>query len=42
VRAAGVQDFERILERIEAEPVVVRTKSVIVLSRAPSLPAVLS
>lgn len=38
VRAAGVQDFERTLERIEAEPVVVRTKSVIVLSRAPVRP----
>jgi DNA-binding Lrp family transcriptional regulator len=38
VRAADVQDFERILERIEAEPVVVRTKSAIVLSRGPSRP----
>ncbi|MFN0284850.1 MAG: Lrp/AsnC family transcriptional regulator [Kineosporiaceae bacterium] len=38
LRAADVQDFERILERIEAEPVVVRTKSVIVLSRGPSRP----
>jgi len=37
VRAADVQDFERILERIEAEPAVVRTKSVIVLSRGPTL-----
>ncbi len=36
VRARSVQDFERILERISAEPVVVRTKSVIVLSRGPS------
>lgn len=36
VRAHSVQDFERILERIGAEPVVVRTKSVIVLSRGPS------
>ncbi|WP_088287104.1 Lrp/AsnC family transcriptional regulator [Kineosporia sp. A_224] len=36
LRAADVHDFERILERIEAEPVVVRTKSVIVLSRGPS------
>lgn len=35
VRATSVQDFERILERISAEPTVVRTKSVIVLSRAP-------
>jgi DNA-binding Lrp family transcriptional regulator len=38
LRAAGVQDFERILERIEAEPAVVRTKSIIVLSRGPSRP----
>ena len=38
MRAAGVQDFERILERIEAEPAVVRTKSVIVLSRGPERP----
>jgi DNA-binding Lrp family transcriptional regulator len=38
VRAADVQDFERVLERIEAEPAVVRTKSVIVLSRGPSRP----
>jgi DNA-binding Lrp family transcriptional regulator len=36
VRAAGVHDFERILTLIGAEPVVERTKSVIVLSRAPS------
>jgi DNA-binding Lrp family transcriptional regulator len=36
VRAADVHDFERILERIGAEPVVERTKSVIVLSRAPA------
>lgn len=34
VRAAGVHDFERILTLIGAEPVVERTKSVIVLSRA--------
>lgn len=39
VRAADVGDFERVLERIEAEPAVVRTKSVIVLSRGPSRPA---
>ena len=37
VRAADVHDFERILERIEAERVVVRTKSVIVLSRGPGV-----
>lgn len=36
VRARSVQDFERVLERISAEPIVVRTKSVIVLSRGPS------
>ncbi len=34
VRAAGVHDFERILTLIGAEPVVERTKSVMVLSRA--------
>ena len=38
VRAAGVHDFERILASIGAEPIVVRTKSVIVLSRAPATP----
>ncbi len=38
VRARSVQDFERILERISAEPTVVRTKSVIVLSRSPGRP----
>ena len=37
VRAADVHDFERILERIESERVVVRTKSVIVLSRGPGV-----
>jgi len=36
VRARSVQDFERILERISAEPVVARTKSVIVLSGTPT------
>lgn len=36
VRARSVQDFERVLEQIGADPVVVRTKSVIVLSRGPS------
>lgn len=34
VRATGVHDFERILTLIGDEPVVERTKSVIVLSRA--------
>jgi DNA-binding Lrp family transcriptional regulator len=38
VRATGVQDFERTLELISAEPAVVRTRSVIVLSRAPAVP----
>jgi DNA-binding Lrp family transcriptional regulator len=36
IRAVDVHDFERVLQRIEAEPVVVRTKSVIVLSRGPT------
>jgi len=35
LRARDVRDFERVLERISAEPAVSRTKSVIVLSRAP-------
>ena len=33
IRAADVQHFERVVERIGAEPFVVRTRSVIVLSR---------
>jgi DNA-binding Lrp family transcriptional regulator len=33
IRAADVQHFERIVERISAEPFVVRTRSEIVLSR---------
>lgn len=33
IRATSVQDFERVLERISAEPSVVRTTSAIVLSR---------
>ena len=36
VRATSVQDFERTLERISAEPAVARTKSVIVLSGTPT------
>lgn len=40
-RARSVQDFTRVLERISAEPIVVRTKSVIVLSRGPSQPLVM-
>jgi DNA-binding Lrp family transcriptional regulator len=33
IRAADVRHFERVMERIGAEPFVVRTRSVIVLSR---------
>jgi DNA-binding Lrp family transcriptional regulator len=33
VRAADMRHFERVVERISAEPLVVRTRSVIVLSR---------
>jgi len=33
IRAADVQHFERVVEQIVAEPFVVRTRSVIVLSR---------
>lgn len=33
IRAADVRHFERVVERIGAEPFVVRTRSVIVLSR---------
>ena len=33
IRAADVKHFERVMERIGAEPFVVRTRSVIVLSR---------
>jgi DNA-binding Lrp family transcriptional regulator len=33
IRAADVRHFEQVMERISAEPFVVRTKSVIVLSR---------
>lgn len=33
IRAADVQHFEQVVERIGAEPFVVRTRSVIVLSR---------
>ena len=36
VRATSVADFERVLERIGAVPIVVRTRSSIVLSRGPS------
>ena len=33
IRAADVRHFEAVMERIRAEPLVVRTRSVIVLSR---------
>ena len=33
IRAANVKHFEQVMERIGAEPFVVRTRSVIVLSR---------
>jgi DNA-binding Lrp family transcriptional regulator len=33
IRAADVRHFEQVMERIGAEPFVVRTRSVIVLSR---------
>ena len=33
IRAADVKHFEQVMERIRAEPFVVRTRSVIVLSR---------
>src|SRR5215467_2612491 len=41
IRAADVRHFERVVERIGAEPFVVRTRSVIVLSRLVSRPEVL-
>jgi DNA-binding Lrp family transcriptional regulator len=39
IRAADVGHLERVMERIGAEPFVVRTRSVIVLSRLVSRPA---
>jgi DNA-binding Lrp family transcriptional regulator len=33
IRAADMQHFEQVVERISAEPIVLRTRSVIVLSR---------
>jgi DNA-binding Lrp family transcriptional regulator len=33
IRAADMRHFEQVVERIGAEPLVVRTRSVIVLSR---------
>ena len=41
IRAADVRHFEQVMERIGAEPFVVRTRSVIVLSRLVSRPEVL-
>src|SRR6202034_2918319 len=41
IRAADVRHFERVVERIGAEPFVVRTRSVIVLSRLVNRPGVL-
>ncbi len=41
IRAANVQHFEQVMERIGAEPFVVRTRSVIVLSRLVSRPDIL-
>jgi DNA-binding Lrp family transcriptional regulator len=38
IRAADVRHFEQVVERISAEPFVVRTRSVIVLSRLVSRP----
>ena len=40
IRAADVRHFERVVERIGAEPFVVRTRSVIVLSRLVDRPDV--
>ena len=41
IRAADVRHFERVVERISAEPFVVRTRSVIVLSRLVSRAGIL-
>ena len=41
IRAADVRHFEQVVERISAEPFVVRTRSVIVLSRLVSRAGVL-
>jgi DNA-binding Lrp family transcriptional regulator len=41
IRAADVRHFEQVVERIGAEPFVVRTRSVIVLSRLVSRPDLL-
>jgi DNA-binding Lrp family transcriptional regulator len=41
IRAADVRHFERVMERLGAEPFVVRTRSVIVLSRLVNRPDML-
>ena len=41
IRAADMRHFERVVERIGAEPFVVRTRSVIVLSRLVNSPGAL-
>jgi DNA-binding Lrp family transcriptional regulator len=41
IRAADVRHFEQVMERIGAEPFVVRTRSVIVLSRLVNRPDML-
>jgi DNA-binding Lrp family transcriptional regulator len=41
IRAADIQHFERVVETIGSEPFVVRTRSVIVLSRLVSRPDIL-
>lgn len=41
IRAADVRHFERVVERIGAEPFVVRTRSIIVLSRLVSRAGIL-
>jgi DNA-binding Lrp family transcriptional regulator len=40
IRAADMQHFEQVVERISAEPIVLRTRSVIVLSRLVERPDV--
>ena len=40
IRAADVRHFEQVVERVSAQPFVVRTRSVIVLSRLVSRPDV--
>jgi DNA-binding Lrp family transcriptional regulator len=42
IRAADVRHFEQVMERIGAEPFVVRTRSVIVLSRLVNRPDIIA